>query len=124
MDEAQAHGLGVMLRVGYTWDYYSSESVLERYEKLMYEETVQNAWLEYVERLYVRASAHENFCGGFLTWEDFWNFTDNAASMGEDENGIVMAEICGYRDYAQRTYSLEEPVSYTHLVRMCQALDF
>ena len=108
MDEAQAHGLGVMLRVGYTWDYYSSESVLERYEKLMYEETVQNAWLEYVERLYVRASAHENFCGGFLTWEDFWNFTDNAASMGEDENGIVMAEICGYRDYAQRTYSLEE----------------
>ena len=31
MEAAQRQNLKVMLRVGYTWDYYSSDNVLERY---------------------------------------------------------------------------------------------
>lgn len=37
MKAAKAQDLKVMLRVGYTWDYYSSENVLARYEKLLYD---------------------------------------------------------------------------------------
>lgn len=108
MDAAGNLGLGVMLRVGYTWDYYGRDSVLERYKALMYDGEIRQAWLEYVERLYTRASAHDSFCGGFLTWEDFWNFTDTAAGLGNGGPGIDLAKQCGYQDYARRAYSLEE----------------
>ena len=82
MDAAAAQGLSVMLRVGYTWDYCGGGNVMDRYQGLMQEGTERSAWLEYVGRLYQAASSHENFCGGFLTWEDFWNFTDSSASLG------------------------------------------
>lgn len=108
METAERQNLSVMLRVGYTWDYYSSESVLERYEELVCEESMRQAWLEYVERLYARASAHPNFCGGFLTWEDFWNFTESSLSYGKGAAGKRMARECGYTEYARENYSLEE----------------
>lgn len=38
MEAAQRQNLKVMLRVGYTWDYYSGDNVLERYEKLLYDD--------------------------------------------------------------------------------------
>ena len=108
MDAAEEQNLSVMLRVGYTWDYGGDGSVLERYGKLLYDQTVWKGWLAYVERLYQRASAHENFCGGFLTWEDFWNFTETAAALGKTEKSRQMAEKTGYRDYAMEHYELEE----------------
>ena len=33
---------------------------------------------QYAKRLYERAAVHENFSGGFITWEDFWNFAENS----------------------------------------------
>lgn len=108
MDAAAAQGLSVMLRVGYTWDYSGADNVMERYQKLMQDGAERAAWLEYVGRLYSAASAHENFCGGFLTWEDFWNFTDTSASFGNGVKGKSMAKICGYSDYARENYELEE----------------
>nr|WP_304055278.1 hypothetical protein [Enterocloster clostridioformis] len=108
MDAAAAQGLSVMLRVGYTWDYCGAGNVMERYQGLMQEGTERSAWLEYVGRLYQAASAHENFCGGFLTWEDFWNFTDSSASLGNGVKGRSMAKACGYVDYARENYELEE----------------
>lgn len=108
MDAAAAQGLSVMLRVGYTWDYCGAGNVMERYQGLMQEGTERSAWLEYVGRLYQAASSHENFCGGFLTWEDFWNFTDSSASLGNGVKGRSMAKACGYVDYARENYELEE----------------
>ncbi len=108
MDAAAAQGLSVMLRVGYTWDYCGAGNVMERYQGLMQEGTERSAWLEYLGRLYQAASAHENFCGGFLTWEDFWNFTDSSASLGNGVKGRSMAKACGYVDYARENYELEE----------------
>lgn len=108
MDTAAKHNLSVMLRVGYTWDYYGRDNVLNRYEGLLYDPSLQAAWLEYVERLYQHASAHENFSGGFLTWEDFWNFTDTSASLGNGDSAKKLAKQCGYTDYAKKHYTLPE----------------
>lgn len=108
MEAAAEQGLSVMLRVGYTWDYFGRDNVLERYRGLMYDDAAKKAWLEYAGRLYERASAHENYCGGFMTWEDFWNFTDDSASLGNGISGKHMADLCGYTDYAREHYSLEE----------------
>ena len=49
MKAAKAQDLKVMLRVGYTWDYYSSENVLARYEKLLYDSETKEAWLHYAK---------------------------------------------------------------------------
>lgn len=108
MEAAAARNLSVMLRVGYTWDYFGRDNVLNRYRSLMYDESIRSAWLEYTGRLYERASAHENFCGGFLTWEDFWNFTDSSTSLGDGGSGKRMASQCGYTGYAREHYSIEE----------------
>ena len=83
MKAAKAQDLKVMLRVGYTWDYYSSENVLARYEKLLYDSETKKAWLHYAKRLYEKASAYDNFSGGFITWEDFWNFAENGSTFME-----------------------------------------
>lgn len=108
MEAAERAGLSVMLRVGYTWDYCGKESVLNRYQGLIYHSETRAAWLQYVDRLYRRASAHGNFCGGFLTWEDFWNFTENAARLGRGNASRAIAQACGYTGYASLHYSLEE----------------
>lgn len=108
MEAAQSHNLSVMLRVGYTWDYWSEDDVQNRYQALLYDESTWQAWLAYVEKLYQTASAHENFCGGFLTWEDFWNFTYKAVSMGSGQASRVMASRSGYTDYVRSHSTLEE----------------
>ena len=112
IEAAGKQGLGVILRVGYTWDYASPESVLSRYEGLLYDPQLKAAWLSYAERLYKQVSAYENFCGGFLTWEDFWNFTENAAGYGNGIAGRRMAKLCGYTDYLRGKYTLEQLEEY------------
>ena len=78
-----------MLRVGYTWDYYGRGKCDGPVPGADAGGTERSAWLEYVGRLYQAASSHENFCGGFLTWEDFWNFTDSSASLGNGVRGAA-----------------------------------
>ena len=108
MEAAQRQNLKVMLRVGYTWDYYSGDNVLERYEKLLYDDGTKRAWIQYAKRLYERAAVHENFCGGFITWEDFWNFAENSVFYGSGLTGRKMASKCGYTQYVKEHYTLEE----------------
>lgn len=125
MAAAAAQGLSVMLRVGYTWDYAGRDNVLERYKKLMYDESVRSAWMEYAGRLYERASAHGNFCGGFLTWEDFWNFTDSSAELGKTGENRQLAQDTGYTEFAKANYSLEELADmYGHKVNSYEELYF
>lgn len=112
MEAAKAQGLWVSLRVGYTWDYWEDgQDVRERFRELMWDETTQTAWDDYVKTLYERAAAHGNLYGGFLTWEDFWSFTYYAKSMGNTEDSIAMAKQCGYTDYVKAHYTLEETSS-------------
>ena len=108
MEEAQKAGLMVILRVGYTWDHAGKTSVLERFQKLLYDETVQNAWLDYVETVYQTCSQYSNFYGGFLTWEDFWNFAQSAGTMGDTQESRKLAQETGYTKYLESRYSLQE----------------
>lgn len=108
MDAAGEEGLLVILRVGYTWDHAGSGNVLERYQDLIYKEEVREAWMDYVERIYEESSGHPNFYGGFLTWEDFWNFTHTAGELGDTAYSRRLAEDIGYTDYVKETVSLEE----------------
>ena len=111
MDAAGRHGLDVMFRVGYTWDYSKPEGqdgILERYRRLLYDDTARAAWRDYVSTLYQTAAVYPNFAGGFLTWEDFWNFVESAGSYGRGKDSREMAEKIGYSSYVAERYSWDE----------------
>ena len=108
MKSAERNGLKVMLRLGYTWDYYDESDILKRYEELLYKTTTQNAWLSYAEKVYDTVSKYPSYAGAFLTWEDFWNFISVAENLTEGYNARSMARATGYADYAIENYSLEE----------------
>lgn len=112
MQAADAHGLWVELRVSYTWDYYEKEESLLRFRKLLGDEKMKAAWIAYVEKLYETAAAHPNFHGGFITWEDFWNYMEDATHFGTGIDSKNEAERIGYRAYLQRYYTLEEVMDY------------
>lgn len=107
MESAKRHGLWVVFRAGYTWDY-GNGSGPKRFEKLLYDKTVRKAWLDYLKKLYDVGSTYDNFYGGFLTWEDFWNFVESAKKTGKSASSIKRAELIGYQDYVKEHYTLEE----------------
>ena len=72
MNKANAAGLQVMFRLGYTWDYADNGNVLDRYNKVFSDSSVKSSWLSYAGKMYAVGSAHSNFKGAFITWEDFW----------------------------------------------------
>ena len=82
MNAANAHGLMVELRVGYVWDYYNDDVATGRFRDLLKDPSTRAAWLAYAKQIYRTASAHSNFHGGFMTWEDFWNYVEDAANLG------------------------------------------
>lgn len=109
MQAAQETGLVVYLRVGYTWDYYDEqESCLERYRDLVTDKTVRSAWIEYAKTLYQAVAKYPNFAGGFMTWEDFWEFTNTNAIDRNSSKGLEVSQKSGYARYAVEQYSLDE----------------
>ena len=101
--------LWVMVRVGYTWDYFDSSSVLPRFEGLLYQKGgTKDAWLSYVQKLHDELSGYANFYGGFITWEDFWNFPDKAGTLGSGSSSVRMAEQVGYQAYLEEHCLLED----------------
>lgn len=109
MECAGRHGLGVMFRIGYTWDYAGETELPSRYggvtEKGGRDWT---AWMDYSERLYETASAYSNFWGGFITWEDFWDYTANMSRDLTMASRKRMAVSSGYQEYLREHYSLAE----------------
>lgn len=112
MEAAEKHGLWVELRVSYTWDYYGEGESLLRFREMIGNEKLQDGWLDYVETVYQAAAAHPNFCGGFLTWEDFWNYMADAASFGTGQVSRNEAERIGFQDYLREHYTLDEVNEY------------
>ncbi len=107
MREAEAHGLWVSVRVSYTWDYYGDEDARNRFFQMLGGGKVRDAWLRYVEKIYSVCSAHTNFYGGFITWEDFWNYTEDVSSFGDGERSVKEAQRIGYQDYLRDHLDLE-----------------
>lgn len=107
MKAARDQGLWVSLRVSYTWDYYEAEESLVRFRELLGNSNVREAWLKYLQKIYQTASEYDNFCGGFITWEDFWNYMEDAGSFGTGDKSLSEAKRIGYQDYLREHYSLE-----------------
>lgn len=107
-EKAGERNLGVMLRLGYTWDYYEMDSVLSRYYNLMGDEAYEEAWLSYLRQVYQISSSYGCFLGGFLCWEDFWNYTYTAKALGAEKLGVKEAEFIGYHRYLKERYPLEQ----------------
>lgn len=102
MEAAQRASLGVILRLGYTWDTYSRDDVTRRYEQLLYSDSVRAAWLDYAGRVYQRCRSHANFAAAFVTWEDFWNFIDYGPRGAGTE---TQAEASGFAAFARQHYT-------------------
>lgn len=108
MKAAKEQGLWVNMRISYTWDYYQEEETLVRFKALLGDDEMRNSWLKYAERIYQCASSYDNFCGGFMTWEDFWNYVEEAGSFGTGKKSTAEAERIGFQDYLKERYSLEQ----------------
>lgn len=111
MRAAEEQGLWVTLRVSYTWDYYAKEDAKNRFRDLIGEDKTREAWINYMERLYVFCSGYPNFYGGFMTWEDFWNYIEDAPS-GRRETRVEEARRIGFQDYLKNDYELDLINSY------------
>ncbi len=113
MAAAQGQGLWVQARIGYTWDYYAQESSASRFGDLLWDGQLQEAWLDYAGKLYQALSSHDNFSGAFLTWEDFWNYVEDAPiRFAPSPAGVREAERTGFQDYLKSRYTLDMLNSY------------
>lgn len=109
MNCAEKYDLWVTLRIGYTWDYYETGDVRKRFSEIVSETSPERSnWMRYCKKIFETVSAHENFHSGFITWEDFWNYTENMNWNGSKKNMVVMAKECGYQEYLKEHYCLEE----------------
>jgi len=117
MQAANEQGLWVELRVGYTWDYYEETEARLRFRELIGNENLRKVWLDYVKMLYDTASGYANFHGGFITWEDFWNYMEDATNFGTGSESIAEAGRCGFRNYLKAHYTLDELNQYYKPVR-------
>lgn len=117
MRAAGQQGLWVELRVSYTWDYYGEEESRLRFRRLLGNAGLRRAWLDYVGKIYDTVSAYPNYYGGFITWEDFWNYMEDAAGFGTGKDSIEEAGRIGLQDYLQQHYTLEELNRYYRPLR-------
>lgn len=107
MECAARYDLFVSLRVGYTWDYYRTYNVQERFAGVIRNNGMERyMWIRYCERLYQEASAHDNFYGGFVTWEDFWDYTYNMKRDYSKKERVEMARTSGYQEYLEKNYPI------------------
>ncbi len=124
MSAARDQGLWVILRVGYTWDHCKGEAPQVRYRKLLGDEGMKAAWLDYAKTLYEAVSPYENFYGGFITWEDFWNYVEDApGQFALTQSGIDEARRIGFQAYLESRYTIEEVNRYFAPDKTFQSFD-
>ncbi len=112
MDAAEKYGLWVELRASYRWDYYDASDNGDWYREVLFDSDTLEFWKDYMGKLYEAASAHPNFYGGFITWEDFWNYVEDYLKRADNSDTVSEARRTGYQDYLREHYSLETINSY------------
>lgn len=108
MNCAAEHDLWVVLRIGYSWDYYGKAELPARFEGVINEDGAERRqWLRYCDAIYQAVSVHPNFHSGFITWEDFWDYVHNMSRENTKKTMKKMAWSSGYQKYLNEHYTLE-----------------
>lgn len=47
-----------------------------------------------------------------MTWEDFWNYVEDAGNLGAGANSRIAAKNCGYQAWLKKHYSLKQVNEY------------
>lgn len=124
MQRAKDADLMVLLRLGYTWDYYGNADIQKRYAGLVTSASVRDAFYAYASRIYQEVSGFDNFAGGFLTWEDFWNYVEGEKHLAGTLIGANEAKASGYTDYVRAHYTDEELIQLYGSPQAAQAAAF
>lgn len=105
---AKDNELDVYVRIGYTWDFYNDAeaNIVDQFASLLSDKQTQDAWFDYVERMYSVLCQYENFKGGFLTWEDQWN-TLGMCDEIDLNSRLQHAKDTGYQVWVQEHYGLD-----------------
>lgn len=109
MKAAEQADLEVYTRIGYIRDFYddAEDDILDRFYQLLGNSKYQDAWYDYVKQMHSSLCGYDNFKGGFITWEDFWDvlgICDETSKEIRKEN----AEFIGYQEYIKNNQSLDD----------------
>lgn len=109
MKAAERADLDVYTRIGYIRDFYddAEDDILDRFYQLLGNSKYQDAWYDYVKQMHSSLCGYDNFKGGFITWEDFWDvlgICDETSKEIRKEN----AEFIGYQEYIKNNQSLDD----------------
>lgn len=109
MKAAEKVDLDVYTRIGYIRDFYddAENDVVNRFYQLTGDSKYQDAWYDYVKQMYSTLCIYDNFKGGFITWEDFWDTLGICDESSEDLRK-EKAQFVGYQKYVRNNYSLNE----------------
>ena len=115
MTAARQVGLDVYTRVSYMWDFYNdmNEYMYYRIFNLFCNDTVRNAWLDYIKHLYQQVSCYPNYKAAFLTWEDFWG-TFVICDIDSEETRIHYADSFGYQEWIRNNFGSLEEYNYLY----------
>lgn len=113
--KAEENDLGIILRLGYFWDYYNDENdeLYDRYEGVLANNGYKGHWLDYSKTIHDIAKQNENYLGAFICWEDFWGVVHKAQNYaGKSEESCLYADFLGYDEYILNEYPSGELTKY------------
>lgn len=73
LDQAEAAGLEVMLRLGYGWSFHpDAGDIGDRQQRVLNDPAAREAFLAFLARVSKETAGREGLALSFLSWEDLW----------------------------------------------------
>lgn len=104
--KAKAHGLDVILRVGFVWSFRPDAQLpnTERVDAMFVDDAIRDAWLAFVGEVCRRVCSEPNLRFGFLSWEDLFPFNIAAAAPNTRNAGFRSRFV----EYLRRRFVLSD----------------
>ena len=108
--KAHAHGLKVILRVGYAWSFHPRDELpgRRRLVAVYGSGAVYRAWLSYMRTVYEHARRSPAYAFSFFSWEDVWEIVPKAASLRSRFARVAFARKIGFQRYLRSRYRLAD----------------
>ncbi|MBF0566982.1 MAG: cellulase family glycosylhydrolase [Nitrospirae bacterium] len=106
--KADKHGVKVILRMSYLWDYAPGKELtpLERTYGLLARQLIYDAWLDYFREVYKRVKLNKNFLFAFISWEDFMLINNMTSYRLSDR--AMFSKGTGFHDFLKEKYQLKD----------------